>query len=60
MKFTRKIITIITDNGSNMVKAISNLDNIIRIPCTAYILQLVIRKGLAPALVFVARAKRLI
>ncbi len=55
-----KIIAITTDNESNMVKAISNLDNIIWIPYTAHTLQLVIEKELAPALVFVARAKRLI
>ncbi len=49
-----------TDNGSNMVKAISYFNNITRIPCTAHTIQLVIGKGLAPVLVFVAQAKRLI
>jgi hypothetical protein len=42
-----------------MVKAISNINNIIRIPCIAHTLQLVISKGLKPALVFVARTRRL-
>src|SRR3954462_1576692 len=41
-----KVIAIATDNGANMVKAISNIDNIERIPCTAHTLQLVIGKGL--------------
>jgi hypothetical protein len=55
-----KIIAVTTDNGSNMVKAISKINNVIRIPCTAHTLQLVIGKALKPALVFVARTKRLI
>ena len=55
-----KVIAIATDNGANMVKAISNIDNVERIPCAAHTLQLVIGKGLKPALVFVARTRRLI
>ena len=55
-----KIVAVTSDNGSNMVKAMSYLPDIIRIPCTAHTLQLAIGKALAPALVFVARAKRLI
>ncbi|CAG8655363.1 10728_t:CDS:2, partial [Ambispora gerdemannii] len=54
-----KVIAIVTDNGSNMIKAISYLNNITRIPCTAHTLQLAIGKGLAPALVFISHAKYL-
>src|SRR6266540_3617232 len=43
-----------------MVKAIRLIDEVIRIPCTAYTLQLIIGKGLEPATVLVLRAKRLI
>ncbi len=43
-----------------MIKAISNLDNVIQIPCMAHTFQLVIEKRLASALVFIACAKRLI
>jgi len=55
-----KIIAVITDNGSNMVKAMSYFNNITRIPYTAHTLQLAIRKGLAPVLILVVRAKKLI
>lgn len=57
---TNKVVAIATDNGSNMVKAVRLIDGVIRIPCTAHILQLIIKKGLEPATVLVLRAKRLI
>ncbi|CAI2193314.1 4593_t:CDS:2, partial [Funneliformis geosporum] len=55
-----KLIAITTDNGPNMVKAMSYFNNVTRIPCTAHTLQLAIGKGLAPVLILIARAKRLI
>lgn len=59
-----KTFMITTDNGSNMRKAIKDLDlaadNITWQPCTAYTLQLVVGKGLAPIKSLVGRAKRLI
>ena len=55
-----KIIAIIIYNGLNMVKAMSYFNNITHILYTAHTLQLTIRKGLAPVLILVARAKRLI
>ncbi|CAG8657438.1 4612_t:CDS:2, partial [Ambispora gerdemannii] len=54
-----KVIAIITDNESNMIKAISYLNNITRISCITHTLQLVIGKELAPVLVFISRAKYL-
>lgn len=56
---TNRIFTITTDNGSNMVKAAKLIPELIRIPCTAHTLQLVVGKGLLPAEVLIARAKRL-
>src|SRR5207302_1719898 len=56
---TDKIFTITTDNGSNMVKSAQLIPELIRIPCTAHTLQLVIRKGLLSAEILIARAKRL-
>ena len=49
-----------TDNGSNMVKAGRLMNELTRLPCTAHTLQLVVGKGLLPAEVLIARAKRLI
>ena len=41
-----KVKTAITDNSSNMVKAIREWDDIDRIPCSAHTLQLCVIKGL--------------
>jgi hypothetical protein len=57
---TGKVFTITTDNGSNMVRAGRLINEIIRLPCTTHTLQLVVGKGLLPAEVLIARAKRLI
>ncbi len=57
---TGKVFTMTTDNGSNMVKAGKLMNELIRLPCTAHTLQLVVGKGLIPAEVLIARAKRLI
>jgi hypothetical protein len=59
-----KVNVIVTDNGSNIKKAIKNMNsispNITWQSCTAYTLQLVIGKGLACVKLFVLRAKQLI
>ncbi|CAJ0830895.1 6233_t:CDS:2 [Entrophospora sp. SA101] len=61
-----KVFTLTTDNGANMVKAarLLNYDlNIIRIPCFAHTLQLVVNKALkinTNIQSFVLRCKRLI
>ena len=55
-----KVFTMTTDNGSNMVRAGKLMNELTRLPCTAHTLQLVVGKGLLPAEVLIARAKRLI
>ena len=51
--FQEKVIAIMMDNDSNMIKAISYFSNIIRILYTTHTLQLVIEKDLTPILVFI-------
>ncbi len=51
-----KVFTITTDNG-NMVKSARLIPGLTTILCTAHTLQLVVRKGLLPAEVLIARAK---
>jgi hypothetical protein len=59
-----KVFIVTTDNGSNMRKAIKDLelitDNIMWQPCMAHTLQLVVGKGLKPIKALVGRTKRLI
>ena len=61
-----RVITIVTDNGSNMKAAIPILvqknqcEAIQRLSCTAHTIQLAIEKGLAPVEILIAHAKRLI
>jgi hypothetical protein len=59
-----KVNVITTDNGSNMKKAIKDMNdvspNITWQPCTAHTLQLVVGKGLACVKLLVLRTKRLI
>ena len=59
-----KVFVIVTDNGSNMKKAIKDMNltapNIKWQPCTAHTLQLVVGKGLNLVKSLVLRAKRLI
>ena len=43
-----------------MVRAGKLMNELTRLPCTAHTLQLVVGKGLLPAEVLIARAKRLI
>ena len=65
-KLENRITSITTDNGANMVTSIPLLKNksgcsdILRLPCTAYTLQLAIIKGLASAEILVARVRRLV
>jgi hypothetical protein len=54
-----KITTAITDNGSNMVKAIQEWEGIERIPCSAHTLQLCVIKGLKKATDYIDRFKKL-
>jgi hypothetical protein len=51
------IYTITTDSRSNIKKAILNMENIKWLGCTSHTLQLVIKKGMKPAKVLVARVK---
>jgi len=59
-----KVHVIVTDNGSNMKKAIKEMNsvasNIMWQPCVAHTLQLVIGKGLNSVKLLVLRVKRLI
>jgi hypothetical protein len=63
-KLRDKVFIITTDNGSNMQKAIKDMEsvtnNILWQPCSAHTLQLVVGKGLNPIKVLIGRAKRLI
>jgi len=56
-----KVNVIVTDNSSNMKRAIKDINyiapNIIWQPCTAHTLQLIIEKGLACVKLLVLRAK---
>ncbi|GBC00393.1 hypothetical protein RclHR1_03840015 [Rhizophagus clarus] len=58
-KLDERVLTITTDNASNMVLVGQLMEDVIRLPCTAHTLQLVVGKGLMPAETLVARAKRL-
>ena len=55
-----KITSIITDNGSNMVKACNNMKIGERIPCAAHTLQLSIGKGLDVIKILIGKCKCLI
>jgi hypothetical protein len=56
---TNKITTAITDNGSNMVKAIREWGGVERIPCSAHTLQLCVIKGMKKATDYIDRFKKL-
>ena len=55
-----KVFYITTDNGSNVKKTILDLEDVNWLKCTAHTLQLVVGKGMKPAEILIARAKRLI
>ncbi|CAG8632652.1 7961_t:CDS:1, partial [Diversispora eburnea] len=57
---TKKVFTLITDNGLNMIKVGALMTELTQLTCSTHILQLVIRKGLLPVEVLIARAKYLI
>lgn len=54
------VFTVTTDSGSNVKKAIQDMEGVNWLRCTAHTLNLVIGKGMKPAEVLIARAKRLI
>src|SRR6266511_4684372 len=55
-----KVKTAITDNCSNMVKAIREWDDVDRVPCSAHTLQLCVMKGLEKIKLHIKRFKKLI
>jgi hypothetical protein len=60
-KITSKLLTMTTDNRSNIKKACRLMERTIsRLPCTAHTLQLTVGKGLNLVKALVLRAKRLI
>jgi len=59
-KIENNIVSIVTDNGANMIAAIRELIPIKRLPCAAYTLQLAIRNGLKIVNTLTVCAKQLI
>src|SRR6266508_419733 len=55
-----KINCVVTDNGSNMVNAINQWDNVDRLPCAAHTLQLSINRAFQKTNVYIKRIKRLV
>ena len=55
-----KITCVVTDNGSNMVNAINQWDDVDHLPCAAYILQLSINHAFQKTNVYIKRIKHLI
>lgn len=55
-----KVYTITTDNGSNIKKAIRDMDGVEWSGCAAHTLHLIVGKSMMPAQVLIMRAKRLI
>ena len=55
----KKIIAAITDNGSNMVKAIREWNGVERVPCSAHTLQLCVLKGLKKIKPYLGRYAKL-
>jgi len=55
-----KITCVVTDNGSNMVNAINQWDNVDRLPCAAHTLQLSINRAFQKTNVYIKRIKRLV
>lgn len=59
-KIRNLVFTITTDSGSNVKKAIQDMEGVDWLRCTAHTLHLVIGKGMKPAEILIARVKRLI
>src|ERR1043165_7091372 len=59
-KIKNNIVSIVTDNGANMIAAIRELIPIKRLSCAAHTLQLAIRNGLKIVNTLTVRAKQLI
>jgi len=59
-KIHELVYTVTTDNGSNVKKAIQDMEGVNWLGCTVHTLQLVIEKEMKPAEILIARAKRLI
>ncbi|CAG8608867.1 37522_t:CDS:2, partial [Gigaspora margarita] len=57
---TERVFCIMTDNGTNVKKAIGLMNNITQLSCSAHTLQLSVLKGLKPAMQLIKRAKNLI
>jgi hypothetical protein len=55
-----KVYAITTDNGSNVKKAINDMENIKWLGCVAHTLHLVVGKGLMLAQILIMRVKHLI
>jgi hypothetical protein len=59
-KIRNLVFTITTDSGSNVKKAIQDMEGVDWLRCTAHTLHLVVGKGMKPAEILIARVKRLI
>src|SRR5436853_1863093 len=55
----KKVNVAVTDNGSNMVKAINEWDGMSRVACSAYTLQLCVFKGLKQIKLYLQRYAKL-
>ncbi len=60
LELESKVKTAITDNCSNMVKAIREWDDIDHVPCNTHTLQLCVMKGLEKIKLHIKRFKKLI
>jgi hypothetical protein len=59
-KIRELVFTVTTDSGSNVKKAIQDMEGVNWLRCTAHTLHLVVGKGMKPAEILIARVKRLI
>ena len=59
MGLEKKVIIAVTDNGSNMVKAIGDWNGVERVPCSAHTLQLCVLKGLKKIKPYLRRFSKL-
>ena len=59
-KIRDMVFTITTDSGSNVKKAIQDMEEVNWLRCTAHTFHLVVGKEMKPAEILIARVKRLI